>query len=401
MKILIVSQYFYPENFRINDVALGLKERGHEVTILTGKPNYPSGNYFDGYSWSLKKYEIWNNIKIYRTNLLLRGKGNAVNLFLNYFSFAIFAIFKIFSIKAKFDKIFVFAPSPITVGIPGIVASKIFKAKSILWVHDLWPESIRIAGGIENKLVLNIIDKMTRLIYKNVDKILIQSEGFRPYINNQVEEKAKITYYPFYAEPFYKLECPNPKYLNKLPKGFKLLFAGNIGEGQSFPTLLAAAKILKEMDLLVHWVIFGEGRMKESVQKEITELALNDFFILKGSLPATEMPKYFSCVDGLIVSLKKSDIFSITIPGKLQSYLACGRPIIGSLDGIGSEIINQSKSGITARAESVEELVNAVIKLYNSTEKEKLQMGLNARTYFEKEFEREYLLDKLDKILLD
>ncbi|MCZ2486942.1 glycosyltransferase family 4 protein [Aquirufa antheringensis] len=399
MKILIVSQYFYPENFRINDVALGLKERGHEVTILTGKPNYPSGNYFEGYSWSLKKSEIWNDIKIYRTNLLLRGNGKAINLFLNYFSFAIFAIFKIFSIRSKFDKIFVFAPSPITVGIPGIVASKIFNAKSILWVHDLWPESIRIAGGIENKLVLNIIDMMTRWIYKNVDKILIQSEGFRSYINIQVEEKEKITYYPFYAEPFYKLESPNPKYLNELPKGFKLLFAGNIGEGQSFPTLLAAAKILKEMNMPIHWVIFGEGRMKESVQREISELGLNDFFILKGSLPATEMPKYFSCVDGLIVSLKKSDIFSITIPGKLQSYLACGRPIIGSLDGIGSEIINQSQSGITAKAESVEDLVNAVIKLYNSTIEERIQMGLNARSYFEKEFEREFLLDKLEGIL--
>lgn len=400
MKVLIVSQYFYPENFRINDVALGLKERGFEVSILTGKPNYPSGKYFEGYSWSSENHEIWNGITIYRTNLLLRRNGSAINLFLNYFSFAFLAIFKVLSINSKFDKIFIFAPSPITVGIPGIVAARLFKAKSILWVHDLWPESIRIAGGIKNKLIINVIDRMTRWIYKYVDKILIQSESFRSYINNQVYDKAKISYYPFYAEPFYRIETPEPKYLSELPSGFKVLFAGNIGEGQSFPTLLSAAKILREMNLPIYWIIFGEGRMKESVQKEVLDFDLNDFFLLKGSLPATEMPKYFCCVDALIVSLKKSDIFSITIPGKLQSYLACGKPIIGSLDGIGSDIINKAQCGITAKAESVEELVNAIIKLYNSTTEERTQMGANARSYFEKEFERESLLDKLEEILI-
>ncbi len=401
MNILVITQYFFPENFRINDVCIGLKERGHTVTVLTGKPNYPSGRYFKGYSWSLNNFEEWNGLDVYRSNLLLRGNGRTISLFLNYFSFAIFSTFKLLTIKSNFDRIFVFAPSPITVGIPGIFASKIFKAKSILWVHDLWPESIRIAGGIENKIILGLIDRMTRWIYKNVDKILIQSEGFRSYIDNQVSNKKKIYYYPFYAEPFYKVENPDPQYLNQLPSGFKLIFAGNIGEGQSFPTLLEAAKILKGMNLPIHWIIFGDGRMKENVEREIIEYGLSDFFILKGSLAATEMPKYFCCVDGLIVSLKKSEIFSITIPGKLQSYLACGKPIIGSLDGIGANIINESKSGITAKAESVDDLVSAVVKLYNSTPNERLQMGLNARSYFEKEFERESLLNKLDEIILN
>ena len=401
MKILVVTQYFYPENFRINDVCLGLKERGHEITVLTGKPNYPSGKYFDGYNWRIKNLEKWNGIDVYRSNLVLRGNGSAIKLFLNYFSFVFLSIFKLYSIKSNFDRVFIFAPSPITVGITGIIASKLFKAESILWVHDLWPESIRIAGGIESKLILNLIDKLTRLIYNNVEKILIQSEGFRSYINNQVSDKQKISYYPFYAESFYKPENPEPKYLNELPVGFKILFAGNIGEGQSFPTLLAAAKILKKKNLPIYWIIFGEGRMKERVEREINEFELNNYFLLKGSLPAIEMPKYFSCVDGLIVSLKKSEIFSITIPSKIQSYLACGRPIIGSLDGIGSEIIKQSKSGLTAEAESVDELVNAVVMLFNCTAEERLQMGANARSYYDKEFERELLLDKLERILLN
>lgn len=399
MKILIVTQYFYPENFRINDVCLGLVERGHSITVLTGKPNYPSGKYFDGYNWFRHSYEKWKGIDVYRSNLILRSNANAINLFLNYFSFAFLSIFKLFSIKSSFDKIFIFAPSPITVALPGIVASKLFKAKSVLWVHDLWPESIRIAGGIENKFIIKIIDLLTRWIYKKVDKILIQSEAFKSYISQQVEDKNKIIYYPFYAEPFYRVENPEPKYNDDLPSGFKLLFAGNIGEGQSFPTLLEAAKVIKNMSLPISWIIFGEGRMKEFVIKEVTTHGLENNFILKGALPATEMPKYFCCVDGLIVSLKKSEIFSITIPGKLQSYLACGKPIIGSIDGIGAQIINDAKCGFTGTAENVAELVNAIIKLYYLSKEGRKILGLNARTYFENEFERENLLNKLENLI--
>jgi glycosyltransferase involved in cell wall biosynthesis len=399
MKILIVTQYFYPENFRINDICLGLKERNHVVTVLTGKPNYPSGKFYKGYNFFNKNYEIWKGIKIYRTNLIPRGNGCAISLFLNYFSFAFLSSIRLLFIRSKFDKVFIFAPSPITIGFPGIVASKFFKAKVVLWVHDLWPESIRIAGGIESKWVINSLDLMTRWIYNNVDKILIQSEEFKSYIEKQVHDKDKIIYYPFYAEEFYKVEKPELSYIQQLPDGFKLLFAGNIGEGQSFPTLLEAAKIIKKLGLPISWIIFGDGRMKEIVEKEIEEHDLGKQFILKGTLPALEMPKYFSCVDGLLVSLKKSAIFSITIPGKLQSYLACGRPIIGSLDGIGAKIINESGCGFTAKAESVEELVEAIISLFNLTKEERISLGSNGRNYFEKEFEREMLLDKLENIL--
>jgi glycosyltransferase involved in cell wall biosynthesis len=399
MRILIISQYFWPENFRINDVCIGLKNRGHEVVVLTGKPNYPGGKYFDGYGWTKKPNEIWEEIPIYRSNLLIRGNGNGLRLFLNYFSFAVLSTLKLFSIKSKFDKVFIFAPSPITVGIPGIVASKYFKAKSVLWVHDLWPESIRIAGGIDNELIINLFNKMTKAIYNKMHKILIQSEAFRSYINFQIGDSEKIIYYPFYAESFYKVEKPEKEYMAELPLGFKLLFAGNIGEAQSFPTLLEAAKVLKSMNFPISWIVFGEGRMKDLVYKEIEDYGLQKYVFLMGALPAIEMPKYFSCVDGLIVSLKKSDIFSKTIPGKLQSYLACGKPIIGSLDGIGAIIINDAKCGFTANAESVEGLVKAILNLYNLSSDDRHTLGVNARKYYEKEFEREALLDKLENIL--
>ena len=399
MRILVISQYFYPENFRINDVCLGLKERGHEVVVLTAKPNYPNGKYFNGYSWFKKNHENWNGIMIYRSNLILRGKGNGIRLLLNYFSFAFFATFKIFTITDNFDKIFIFAPSPITVGIPGIFARKKFKSKTFLWIHDLWPESIRIAGGVEKKWILKIVDLMTKWIYSRMDKLLIQSKGFISYLENQQVNLNKIIYYPFYAETFYKIENPEVSYSQKLPEGFKVLFAGNIGEGQSFETLLSAAKIIKNLKLPIKWIVFGDGRLKDFVKEEIVSNNLVENFILMGSAPAEDMPKYFACVDALLVSLKKSKIFSITIPGKLQSYLACGRPIIGSLDGVGAEIIREAKAGFTSNAEDPNDLAKQIIKLFNTQIHIRTQMGLNARKYFEIEFEREVLLDKLELIL--
>ena len=180
-----------------------------------------------------------------------------------------------------------------------------------------------------------------------------------------------------------------------MPEGFNLIFAGNIGEGQAFPTLLSAAKIIKDKGYNINWIIFGDGRLRDFVKYKIIEYNLDNTFILKNSLPASEMPKYFSCANGLIVSLKNKYIFSITIPGKLQSYLACGKPIIGSLNGVGAEIIEKSRAGYFGKADFAEELADAVLKLYNSPIEMQIQMGKNARIYYEQEFDRNMLLKKL------
>ncbi|MES2560313.1 MAG: glycosyltransferase family 4 protein [Bacteroidota bacterium] len=399
MKILLVTQHFWPENFRINDVCLGLQSRGHEVVVLTGKPNYPKGDYYEGYSWWKKRKEEWNGITIYRSNLLLRKKGTGFRLILNYFSFAFLASVKVLAIKGPFDKVFVFAPSPITVGIPGIVARYRFGVKNYLWIQDLWPESIRIAGGINNKQILGLTSWMTKMIYKGTHKLLVQSRGFIPYILNQDVKEEKLIYYPFYAEDFYKVEPKEQAYKEQFPEGFNLVFAGNIGEAQSFNTLLEAADMLQKRNIPVNWIVFGDGRRKEYVQSQIKELGLTDNFKLMGSFPATEMPKYFSCADGLIVSLKDSFIFERTIPSKVQSYLACGRPIIGSLNGVGADIIQSANAGFVGAAEDSKALTEAVVSLYHLSEEERGLLGKNARAYYEKEFDRELLLDQLEHIL--
>lgn len=399
MHIVILTQYFWPESFRINDIALSLKERGHEVTVFTGKPNYPKGIFFEGYTFFNKRVEYWNDIKVYRATIIPRGKGKGIQLFVNYISFAISASFRLLFIRNKFDKIFVYEPSPITIGIPGIVAKYKFKAPMYFWVQDLWPESISAAGGVKNKSVLAILNLLTKFIYNHSKKVLVQSKAFFPYILNQNIEESKLVYYPNSTESYYKVLNPDEDLLKSLPQGKKIMFAGNIGESQSFETLLNTAFLLKNENVKVQWIILGEGRMKEVVKQRIKELNLQDTFHLLGAYPSTLMPKYFSCADALLVSLKKDPIFSYTIPSKIQSYLACGKPILTSLDGEGSRIIQEANAGFTSPAEDPIALASIIKKFLSLNENEQKALGKNARNYFQVEFEREMLVDRLETIL--
>ena len=373
-----------------------MKKRDHQIEVLTGKPNYPKGKYFQGYSWKGPSEEYIKGVKIYRSNQILRAKGSGFRLFLNYFSFVFFAFFKIFKISGKFDKVFIYAPSPITVGFLGIIAAKRFKCRSYLWVHDLWPESVRVAGGISNKVVLGLINIITKMIYKYTDQILVQSPKFIDYIKKQNVKEDKLIYYPYYAEDFYKVVKAKKLYKEQFPNGFNLVFAGNIGVAQNFDTIISAFESLKEYN--INLVVLGDGRDKRRVIEVIQQKGLCNKFYFLGSYPPEEMPNYFSCADALLITLKKADIFSYTIPGKLQSYLACGKPILGALDGIGNEIIKNSASGYAGDAENAKELASNIIKLVNDNPATKKSFSANAISYFKIHFEKEKLLQKLESI---
>ena len=397
MKILFISQYFYPENLRINDFVFSLKKRGHHIEVLTGKPNYPSGIYAKGYSWGDPSFEVINKVPVYRTNLFLRGNGNNIRLILNYLSFIYFGFFRLVKLKGHFDKVFIYAPSPITVGLLGIIAAKKFKCKSYLWIHDLWPESVKVAGGINNKFILGMIDQMTRFIYKKTDLLLIQSPFFKKYLEKQKVDLKKVIYYPYYAETFYKRVSNSIKVKNKFPEGFNVLFAGNIGTAQSFDTIVEAIDLIKKEQINI--IVLGDGRDKERLQEKIKTLGLSHKFHFLGSHPPERMPEYFAVADALLITLKKAEIFSYTIPGKLQSYLACGKPIIGALDGIGKKIIEDSNSGLCSDAEDIVELSGNILKMYKMSSNELLTHGENGLEYFNNNFNKEKLLNDLEVIL--
>lgn len=397
MRILVISQYFWPESFKINDLVLGLKERGHEVSVLTGLPNYPSGNFFEGYS-SKSTDEVWEGIKIYRSKLIPRGKGG-IKLFMNYISFVVYGWMKVNKIEGPFDKIFVYEPSPITVGIPAIKASKKFKAPYYFWVQDLWPESLTAAGGVKNKFVLGFFDKVTRLIYNKAEKVLVQSEGFKDYILKQDIPEDKLIFYPNSTEGFYVEKQPSEEYEKQLPKGFKIMFAGNLGEAQSLDTLISAAEIVKSKGFHVNWIFLGDGRYRETLEKLIEEKGLKENAFLLGSFPATEMPNFFACADALVASLKNEKIFDLTIPAKTQSYMACGKPMLVSMNGEGAKIVNKAQCGFSSPAEDAKKLAENVEKLYLLSPEQRKELGENGVKYFKENFEREKLIDRLLEII--
>ncbi len=398
MHILVVTQYFWPEYFRINDLVLGLKERGHQVTVLTGKPNYPKGKFYQDYSIFNRSVEYWNEVKIYRAPLLPRGNGSSLKLILNYLSFAFFSIFTLVRIKEKPDVIFVYEPSPVTVGVPAVIAKWKFKVPIYFWVQDLWPDSIVSAGNIRNSIILSILERLTRWIYRNSEKVLIQSRGFKNKILAQGVNPSKIIYFPNWAENYYKPVLNSSLYSEYFEGKINLIFAGNIGESQDFETLLKAASIVYKKNPAVNWVIIGDGRMKGFVQQKVIELDLVKVFKLIGSFAPEKMPEFFSHADALVVSLKKDPLFAITIPSKIQSYMACGKPIITALDGEGSTIVDEANAGLVSEAGNGELLAKVILDFVALSAEQKEKMGLNSLRYYQEKFDRDMLIDKLIRI---
>lgn len=397
MKILVVTQYFWPEQFRINDLCEELAARGHDVTVYTGLPNYPEGKFYSGYSFAGPYNETLGKIKIIRVPLIPRGKNKSVQLALNFFSYFKWAtMLAPFMVRGKYDKIFVYEPSPITVAIPAIFISFFKRIPMILWVTDLWPESLEATGVIKNKHLLSMVATMVKWIYRHTDRIFITSQGFKPRLLAMGVPEQKIKYWPQWAESFFNNQTQTDYRDDQLPQsGFKIIFAGNIGSSQDFPTLIEAAEILKG-NPDIHFIILGDGLMKKWAENEINKRGLALTFHFLGKKPVETMPYYFSHADALLVSLTDSDLFSITVPSKVQSYLASGKPIIASLNGEGAAIVEEWKAGITAPATHPKVLAAQIKKMTELPSAELKKMGDNALACYLSEFERNKLISELE-----
>jgi len=399
MKILMVTQYFWPENFRINDLALGLKEKGHEVQILTGIPNYPGGRFFTGYNFFAPLFETYEDIPVFRVPLIPRGNGSRIRLVLNYFSFVFFAyLLGPLRRLGSVDLIFIYEPSPITVCLPALLLKKLKSAPLMFWMQDLWPESLSATGAISSEKILKMVDILVRFIYRGCDRILVQSRAFIEPVKRQGGDQDRILYFPNSAEELYepvKLES-NASERAMMPDGFCVTFAGNIGVAQDFGTILDAAERLKEHKY-IHWVIIGDGRMFQWVQRQVIKRGLSETVHLLGRYPAEAMPRFFALSDVLLVTLKKEPIFALTIPSKVQSYLACAKPIIAALDGEGARVVEEAGAGITCPTENPEAMADAVLKLYNMSRRDRKDLGHKGREYFKKNFERKMLFDRLEE----
>jgi len=394
-----LTQYFWPESFRINDLALALVERGHAVTVLTGMPNYPAGRLYPGYGPFRPAEERHDGVRILRVPLLPRGLHRAWRLALNYLSFTLSAsLLGPLRCRGAFDVLFVYEPSPILIGIPALVLRRLKRVPLLLWVQDLWPESLSATGAVRSAVMLRAVARLVRFIYRGCDRVLVQSRGFVDRVVAVGAEPARVRYLPNWAEGLYEpveLEEDAPE-RREVPGGFLVLFAGNIGAAQSFETILEAARRLRELPDL-HWVVVGDGHRKAWVAERVRALGLERNVHLLGPRPVAAMPRYLALGNVLLVTLRRDPIFELTIPTKLQSYLACARPVLAALGGEGARLVEESGAGLTCPAEDPSALAEGVRQLHAMPAEVREALGRRGREYYLAHFGREALVTRVEQ----
>lgn len=391
MKILVVCQYYYPEPFRISDICESLVNRGHSVTVLTGLPNYPEGRVLDNYRQGRKRNEIINGVKVLRTFEIGRG-NSSLRLFLNYISFAISASSKALLMKEKFDVVLVNQLSPVLMGIPAMIYRKKHHKKILLYCLDLWPDSLAAGGISESSIIYKIFLNLSRWIYNSADEILVTSNMFKEYFRETLSLNDKIIkHLPQYAEDLFA----GSTCISQSDK-YNFVFAGNVGDMQSVDTIVRAAYELRDhREIIFH--IVGDGSKLDYCKKLSAELELENI-IFYGRRPVSEMPGFYGMANAMLITLKDNKALSYTLPGKVQSYMAAGKPIIGSINGETKRVIEESKCGFCCVAEDYKGLAQLILEFINVASKD--EIANNSLGYYKENFSKERFMSVLEESLM-
>lgn len=392
MRILFLTQYFWPENFRINEIVEFFNLKKVKLDVLTGRPTYPNKEIFKKY---YKKNNFFNFKGLYVNRFYTIPRfNNNISIIANFLSFLIFSpiFFMKFILKKKYDFIFFFGPSPILSFIPVILLNKFFKKKIILWVLDLWPNTLVDLNIIKNKVILKFLNYLVKLIYNNSNLILCQSKSFVKEIKKKTH--SKVLYFPAWPENSVFKNSKKNKYIESIKKNknFKILFAGNFGEAQSLLNVIKSAELLRGTN--ISWYLLGDGRTKKMINKALLDKNLSNFFLIKPVKP-NEVYKYFNSVDALFLSLSNKPTFRNTIPGKLQTYLNSNKPICAMISGEGNRILKKSKAGYVCEADDYKSFAKIILKMSKTSKKKRLKFAHNGKKYANKFFNRENILNDL------
>ncbi len=392
MKILVVCQHFYPENFRINDICFELAKKGHSVTVLTGLPNYPKGKIFKEYRFFKNRKQIINGVKIIRCTLVGRGKS-LLRMMINYMSFAILGSIKSLFIKKDFDVIYVYQLSPITMTWPAIMVKKLTKKPLVIHVLDQWPISITTGGVSKKSLIYKLLTKWSKNAYNKADIITCSSRPFKDYFINELklDKNKKFLYLPSYAEDNYK----NIKTINN--NKFDLLFAGNIGPAQSVETIIEAANILKDNKSIMFHIV-GDGLSFNNCKELSKKYKLKNVKFY-GYHNVKEMTKYYELADAFLITMVNNEVVNSTLPAKLQSYMLAGKPILGSISGEVKKVIEEAKCGLCVDSLDYKDLSKIILEA--SISKKIDTWSKNAFNYYEKNFKKDKCINTLEKVLKD
>jgi colanic acid biosynthesis glycosyl transferase WcaI len=397
VRILLVTQYFHPEPFAVTDVARGLAARGHEIRVLTGIPNYPEGRFAAGYSIRGPYRERMESLDVVRVPLFPRGRGGGLRLALNYLSFAVSA-----SVRVPFlpgpppDVSLVYQMSPVTMAAPALALRLTHAVPVVVWVQDLWPQSVTAATGITSPALLGPLERFVSGLYRRSSRLLVQSPTFVDAVCAQGADRRRVRVLPNWADDLYL--APSPE---REDDGlFRIVYAGNLGAAQGLEVVLDAATALGDASP-VRWMLVGDGARREALAAEVQRRGLGARVAIRPRRPAAEMPALFASADALFVSLRPDPALEKTIPSKLQAYLASRRPLLASIDGEAARIVAESGAGVAVVAGDGAALAAAVSSLAARSRGERDAMGRAGRAYFEAHFSRAALLDRLEASLLD
>ncbi|MCQ2776345.1 MAG: glycosyltransferase family 4 protein [Bacilli bacterium] len=391
MKILVVCQFYYPENFVITNLCEEFVRLGHDVTVLTGKPNYGYGEIIPEY----KKinYQEVNGVKIHRVKLHARKKSR-LSIIRNYLSFWRNSKKWVRKTKEQFDIVFSMSLSPVTILSAGNLYKKKHNVKHVAYCVDLWPESVLVTNACrKNGLVYKSLYKWSKSLYNKIDRVIIGSPSFKNYFEDVLGIKSEM---PVVVQPSL-VESSNELDKVEFGEGFHVLYCGNLGQIQLIDLIPEIMKRAKNDGVIFH--VIGMGPRSNDLKNKIKEYDLEDVLIYHGPIIAKKAASYFKASDALYVSLKSDGYVGKTIPNKLVMYEAFAKPIVGVLDGDGKDMLNNIKGNVTCGPD-VEEIYNAIITLKNKNPDELNQMGLANKSFYNRELTVNKSASKIIDVLL-
>ncbi|PKM83671.1 MAG: glycosyltransferase WbuB [Firmicutes bacterium HGW-Firmicutes-13] len=392
MRILVVCQYYYPEQFRINDICEKLVQDCHFVTVLTGLPNYPEGKIPTEYQWGKKRKEVINGIKVLRSFEIGRKSG-VIGMALNYASYMLSASLKALFLKKDFDIIFVYQLSPVTMTLPGIILKKRSGKPLYLYCCDIWPESMKTVLPDEDSFIYKLVKRFSKYLYSQCDAITVTSKPFIDYFNQEHSIPIeRISYIPQHAEDIYLQMDFSP-----VDDITDFVFMGNIGIAQDIECILDATEKIKHITKFkIHFV--GDGSYLEKSKELVHNKGLDDIVIFHGRHPLEKMPDFYKLADVCLLTLKAENLIGLTIPSKLQGYMAAGKAVIGAINGAAQEVINESQCGLCVNASDSKALAEAMKDFIENPDKYK-DCGEKGREYFRKYFTKDIFMEKLKEKL--
>lgn len=402
-RILVVTQHFWPENFRINDIVEGFVADGLEVDVLCGLPNYPKGEWFNGYRYTGPRYEEHGGAHLYRAGEIPRRGNTSVRIFLNYVSWPFFALFNLVRLPGRYNAVLCYNTSPVLMSLPALLYGKLHRVPVTNYVLDIWPENLYSVLPVKNAFWQKIALGVSNWHYRRADKLIAMSDGLATRLEQRTgKPRQALAVIPQYCEDFYASPLPCPELEARFSGRFNLVFTGNFSPAQSLETVLMAVKAAAEQGAVgLHLLLVGDGMSRGALEQLVQTQGMQGQVTFYGSVPPREIPRFTALADALVASLSDSPDLGLTVPAKLASYMAAGKPLLASMDGEGRQAVQSSGGGLASPACDVDALAANILALYHMSGAQRETMGLRAKEYYLAHYTRAALLEQLERFILE